>query len=123
MTIATNLPPETIEDGAAATKLYFERYGEQALEFPANDVTLAVSFFKRSGFDDDAATTVAMVLLRQAKIDGDPIALILDTMKNFPATSLSQLVGEVLNNNRVPTSILGFRTQDVKPNQIRNIAA
>lgn len=120
---ATNLPAEIIEDSAAPTKLYFERYGEQALEFSANDVTLAVSFFESAGFDSDAASTVAMVILRQAKIDGEPIARILDTMKNFPAVSLSQLVGEVLNNNRVPTSILGFRTTDVKPNQIRNIAA
>lgn len=119
----TNLPAEIIEDSAAATKLYFENYGEQALEFSANDVTLAVSFFERAGFDSDAASTVAMVLLRQAKIDGEPIAQILDSLTSFNAVALSQLVGEVLNNNRVPTSILGFRTTDVKPNQIRNIAA
>lgn len=121
--MTTNLPAEIIEDGAAATKLYFERYGEQALEFPANDVTLAVSFFEKAGFDSDAASTVAMVLLRQAKIDGDPIAQILDSLTSFPLVALSQIVGEILNNNRVPTSILGFRTTDVKPNQIRNIAA
>ncbi len=120
---STNLPAETVEDSAAATKLYFERYGEQPLEFAANDVTLAVSFFERAGFDSDAATTVAMVILRQAKIDGEPVAQILDTMASFSTVTLSQLVGEVLNNNRVPTSILGFRTTDVKPNQIRNIFA
>lgn len=120
---STNLPAETVEDSAAATKLYFERYGEQPLEFAANDVTLAVSFFERAGFDSDAATTVAMVILRQAKIDGEPVAQILDTMSSFSTVTLSQLVGEVLNNNRVPTSILGFRTTDVKPNQIRNIFA
>jgi hypothetical protein len=44
-------------------------------------------------------------------------------LKNFPGVSLSQIVAEILNNNRVPTSLLGFRTSDVKPNQIRNIAA
>jgi hypothetical protein len=33
------------------------------------------------------------------------------------------VVSEILNNNRVPTSILGYKTTDVKPNQIRNIAA
>lgn len=120
---ATNLPAEVIQDSAAATKLYFERYGEQVLEFPANDVTLAVSFFERAGFDTDAANTVAMVLLRQAKIDGDPIGQILDSIKEFPVAALNQIVGEVLNNNRVPTSLLGFRTSDVKPNQTRNIAA
>lgn len=121
--MTTNLPAEIIEDSAAPTKLYFERYGEQALEFPANDVALTVSFFQNAGFDSDAASTVAMVLLRQAKIDGEPIAQILDTLKSFPSVSLSQIVGEVLNNNRVPTSILGFRTTDVRPTQIRNIAA
>jgi hypothetical protein len=44
-------PVQTIEDSAAGTKLYFERYGETALEFPANDVTAAVSFFRKAGFD------------------------------------------------------------------------
>lgn len=121
--MATNLPSQIIEDSAAGTKLYFDRYGEAPMEFSANDVTLAVSFFERAGFDSDAANTVAMTLLRQAKIDSTPIATILDSLKNFPKIMLSQLVGEILNNNRIPTSILGFRTTDVKPNQIRNIAA
>lgn len=121
--MATNLPSRVIEDSAAGTKLYFDRYGEAALEFSANDVTLTLAFFERAGFDADAASTVSMTLLRQAKLDNIPIAEILDTLKDFPTVQLSQLVGEILNNNRVPTSILGFRTADVRPNQIRNIAA
>jgi hypothetical protein len=48
-------------------------------------------------------------------------------MKNTLAyNSLVQkmrVVAEILNNNRVPTSLLGYRTSDVKPNQTRNIAA
>ena len=121
--MATNLPSKIIEDSAAATKLYFENYGETALEFPANDVTAAISFFQQAGFDYDAAATSASVILRQAKIDSTPIFEILDTLKNFPGVSLSQIVAEILNNNRVPTSILGYRTENVRPNQIRNIAA
>lgn len=121
--MTTNLPAQPIEDSAAATKLYFENYGEAALEFPSNDVTAAVSFFQQAGFDLDAASTSASVILRQAKIDGTPIFQILDTLKNFPGVSLSQIVAEILNNNRVPTSLLGYRTRDVKPNQTRNIAA
>lgn len=121
--MATNLPSQVIEDSAAGTKLYFDRYGEAALEFPAVEVALTHSFFESKGFDNDAASVVAMTLLRQAKIDGTPITQILDTLKGFPALSLSQLVGEILNNNRVPTSILGFRTTAVRPNQVRNIAA
>jgi hypothetical protein len=63
------------------------------------------------------------VILRQAKIDGTPIFQILNTLKDFSGVSLGQIVAEILNNNRVPTSLLGYRTSDVKPNQIRNIAA
>lgn len=121
--MATNLPSQIIEDSAAGTKIFFDSYGEQALEFPSNDVSFTQAFFERSGFDTDAASVVTMTLLRQAKLDGTPIAQILDTLKSFNGIQLSQLVGEILNNNRIPTSILGFRTTDVKPNQIRNIAA
>ena len=121
--MATNLPAQPIEDSAAATKLYFENYGEAALEFPSNDVTAAVNFFQQAGFDLDAASTSAAVILRQAKIDSTPIFQILDTLKTLPGVSLGQIVAEILNNNRVPTSLLGFRTSDEKPNQIRNIAA
>ena len=122
--MATNLPSIEIQDSAAGTKLYFNTYGEDVMEFSANDVTIAVNFFTRTGFDKDAAETVAVTLLRQAKIDAVPITQILDTLVGFPAKTLSQLVGEILNNNRVPTSLLGFRTEEVRPvAQSRNIAA
>lgn len=121
--MATNLPSQPIEDSAAGTKLYFGSYGEAALEFNANDVTYTQSFFESKGFDNDAASTVTMTLLRQAKIDGTPIGQILDSLQSFSESQLSQVISEILNNNRVPTSLLGYRTSDVKPNQIRNIAA
>lgn len=121
--MATNLPSTVIQDSAAGTKLFFDRYGEAPLEFSSNDVSLAVAFFQRTGFDKDAAETVAMTILRQAKIEGYPVARLLDTLTGYTSIQLSQIVGEILNNNRVPTSILGFRTTDVRPSQIRNIAA
>ncbi len=121
--MATNLPSQQIEDSAAGTKLYFGSYGEAPLEFNANDVTYTQAFFESKGFDGDAATTVTMTLLRQAKIDGTPIGQILDSLQTFTGSQLSQIVSEILNNNRIPTSILGYKISDVKPNQIRNIAA
>lgn len=121
--MATNLPVQQLEDSAAGTRLFFERYGEQPLEFPSNDVSAAVAFFKAAGFDNDAALVTAMTVLRQAKLDNTPIFQILDTLKGFQSIELSQIVGEILNNNRVPTSTLGFRVADVIPNQSRNIAA
>ena len=121
--MATNLPVQTIEDSAAGTRLYFDRYGEQPLEFPATDVAAAVAFFESLGFAKDAALVTAMTILRQAKLDNTPVYQILDTLKGFQSLQLSQLVGEILNNNRVSTSSLGFRVADVIPNQSRNIAA
>lgn len=121
--MATNLPSQTVEDSAAGTRLYFERYGEQPLEFLATDVDAAVSFFESAGFEKDAALVTAMTILRQAKLDNTPVFQLLDTLKSFQNIELSQIVGEILNNNRVPTSTLGFRVTDVIPNQSRNIAA
>jgi hypothetical protein len=119
----TNLPSVAIEDSAAGTKLFFSNYGEEPLEFNTNEVDAAVGFFKSRGFDDDAALVVASTILRQAKIDNSPIYKILDSLSGFEDLNISTLVGEILNNNRAPTSTLGFRTTPVTPNQTRNIAA
>lgn len=119
----TNLPQNIREDGAAGTKLFFDSYGQDPLEFNANDVNATIGFFESKGFDNDAALVVSTVLLKQAKIDGTPIFKIIDTLKDFNGLQLSQLVGEILNNNRNPTSTLGFRTTGVNQNQTRNISA
>jgi hypothetical protein len=119
----TNLPSVDIQDSGAGTKLFFNNYGEEALEFNANDVNSTVSFFESKGFEKDAALVVSTVLLKQAKLDDTPIYQILQGLKQFDGLGLSQVVGEILNNNRTPTSTLGFRTPDVKVTQSRNIAA
>ena len=119
----TNLPSQLIEDSGAGTKLFFNNYGEEPLEFNANDVNSTVSFFESKGFEKDAALVVSTVLLKQAKLDATPIYQILQSLKQFNGLELSQVVGEILNNNRTPTSTLGFRTPDVKVTQSRNIVA
>ena len=119
----TNLPSQLVEDSGAGTKLFFNNYGEETLEFNANDVNSTVSFFESKGFEKDAALVVSTVLLKQAKLDGTPIYQILQGLSQFDGLGLSQVVGEILNNNRSPTSTLGFRTPDVKVTQSRNISA
>jgi len=119
----TNLPARNIEDSAAGTRLFFDSYGQDPLEFNANDVGATIGFFESKGFDSDAALVVSTVLLKQAKIDDTPIFQLLDTLKGFNNLQLSQLVGEVLNNNRTSTSTLGFRTENVSATQTRNISA
>ena len=119
----TNLPLRVDQDSAAGTRLFFDTYGEAPLEFNATEVDACVNFFRKKGFDDDAALVVSSVLLRQAKIDGTQIFVLLDTMTGFDSIELSALVSQVLNNNRVPTSTLGYKTGTTTSDVIRNIAA
>jgi hypothetical protein len=119
----TNLPINTNRDSASPTKLFFDTYGKEPFEFNAVDVDATAAFFQGRGFENDAAIVVTATLLKQAKLDNIPIFQVLDSLKGFNNLELSTLVGEILNNNRVPTSTLGFRTTPVKPNQTRNIAA
>lgn len=122
--MSTNLPAPVPEDSAAATKLFFDSYGKDPLQFNANEVDAAVGFFTARGFDSDAATATAVVLLKQSKIDSVPVFKLLDTLKTLTGIQLSALVGEILNNNRSPISTLGFRLVSVeKENQTRNISA
>jgi len=122
MAATTNLPAHIKEDSAAGTKLFFDSYGQEPLEFHANEVDGAIGFFTKRGFDQDTAIVIATVMLKQSKLDGVPVFKFLDDLNKFDVTQLSILVGEVLNNNRPATSTLGFRTERVIPNQIRNIA-
>jgi len=117
-----SLPVESSQDSASGTKLYFDAYGKEPLEFLANEVSASIAFFEARGFDHDAAISTATVLLKQAKLEGLPIFKILDTLKTFNGIQISALVAEILNNNRPVSSTLGFKFKDVeKQNQIRNI--
>lgn len=119
----TNLPAEQIQDSAAGTKLFFDTYGDQPLEFNATDVDACIGFFTKNGFEQDAATVTAAVLLKQSKIERIPIYRILDTLKNVEGIKLSALVAEILNNNRTVSSTLGYREPVVPSTIIRNIHA
>lgn len=120
--MATNLPNQSNPDSATFTKLFFDSYGQAPLEFSSIDVDSSVAFFQSRGFDNDAATITAVTLLKQAKLDNQPIYQILDTLNGFSDLQLSALVGEILNNNRPSTSTLGFRVANgASFSQSRNI--
>lgn len=122
--MSTNLPNKVIQDSAAETKVYFNNYGTLPLEFSTSEVDATLGFLTSKGFEQDAAIVVAETLLKQAKLDRTPIFQILDSMAGFNELDLSILVGQILNNNRVPTSTLGFRvTPNTDINQSRNISA
>lgn len=119
----TNLPPDQIQDSAAATKLFFDTYGDQPLEFNATEVDACITFFSKNGFEQDAAIVTSTALLKQAKIENIPIYRILDSLNKTDGIKLSALVAEILNNNRTASSTLGYREPIMPGNIIRNIHA
>lgn len=122
--MSTNLPSPNVQDSAQSTKLFFDAYGQEPLQFSAADVEAAIGFFQSRGFDRDAAEITSMVILKQAKLDGLPVFKLLDTLGSLDNLEISALVGEILNNNRPSSSTLGFRNVGVtKDPQVRNIAA
>ena len=119
----SNLPNEKFTDSNQFVKEFFDRYYTKSLEFPANEVDAVVAFFKKRGFEDTSANSVATVLLQQAKIDGVKVFKLLDTLDGLEEVKLSSLVTEILNYSRTKTSTLGYRVgQTTNLIEARNIA-
>jgi hypothetical protein len=120
--MSTSLPVSSRVDSAEGTRLFFDAYGKEPLEFGATDIDATIGFFEKRGFGSSAANSVAAVVLKQAKLDNVPVFQLLDTLKEFDGVQLSALITEILNNNRSTTSTLGYKFVDVeKQNQTRNI--
>ena len=88
---------------------FFDTYFTKKLEFSTNEIVAVRGFFEKRGFSKPAADAVSLVLLQQAKIDNVKVFSLLDTMKAYSTNQLSELVTEVLNHNRLNTSILGTK--------------
>jgi len=87
----------------------FDNYYTKKLEFPSNEVDAVVAFFLKRGFEKSAAIATATTILNQAKIDGVKVFEILDTLKGLDEIKLSSVVTEILNYNRLKTSVLGYK--------------
>tara|TARA_R110000851_G_scaffold18212_2_gene57303 strand:+ start:2272 stop:2637 length:366 start_codon:yes stop_codon:yes gene_type:complete len=102
---------------------FFDKYYTEKLAFASNDVDAVIGFFQSRGFEQAAAISTGSILLQQAKLDGIKVFVLLDTLKGFDETKLSAVVAEVLNYNRLSTSVLGFKnTTSTNTLEKRNIA-
>jgi len=113
----SNLPASATtksQDSALRSLLYFNQYGQQGLEFRAEDVDATIGFLKGKGFAEQAAVVTGVILLKQAKLDNIPVYQLLDSLEGLESLQLSSIVGDILNENRFPTSLLGFRITKVR---------
>ena len=107
----SSLPQAPLTSDKKVTQV-FDNYFNKKLSFPSNEVDAVVAFFEKRGFEKSAAISTATTLLNQAKLDGVKVFTLLDTLKGFNEVQLSAVVTEILNYNRLRTSVLGFKIQE-----------
>ena len=92
----------------------FDNYFNKKLSFPSNEVDAVVAFFQKRGFEKSSAISTATILLNQAKLDGVKVFTLLDTLTGYNEIQLSAIVTEILNYNRLRTSVLGYKVTESK---------
>ena len=110
MNTQLNIPVEdTTSTTTKEVKAFFDRYFNQQLTFPSNQIDAVVGFFEKRGFDKIASQSTGIVLLTQAKVEGINPFKIIDTLKGLTEVQLSRVVTEILNTYRQKTSVLGYK--------------
>jgi hypothetical protein len=118
----TNLPstPSTTN----ATVQAFDAYYSKPLELDAGVYTAMKSFFTSKGFEDNAADNIAVLIIKESKINGLNPMKVVDSLRGFDNVEISTLVNEIINYNRFKTSFLGYATTFLTNSTVlRNIVA
>jgi hypothetical protein len=122
----SNIPPTKPVSNTSGdyTVQAFDAYYNVPLELSASTLDAMTGFFTSRGFDETAAQSTAVILIKQAKNDGYNPMQILDTLAGLSSSEISLLVSEILNYNRFKTSFLGYALA-FSPNQLvsRNVIA
>lgn len=95
------------------TLLYFNNFynNGNTVSYTQNEVDAVVGYFLKRGFEKVAAINTGAVLLEQAKRDSVPVFKLLDTLKGITEVQLSNIVAQIINNNRRKTSSIGYKQQ------------
>jgi hypothetical protein len=116
--------PQIFNSGKTSVnvKEFFDNYFVQQNSFPASEIDATVAFFSKRGFDKSSASSTAIILLNQSRVENVSVFSLLDKLKGLTDVQLSQVIAQVLNSYRENTSKLGYRTKiDVDTNEARNI--
>lgn len=122
MAVYTNIPKKKRINSDNATLLAFDNYFDQPLEIKATTYDAMKGFFTSRGFDELASDSVAVTIIRQAKLDNLNPLQILDTLDGLNNVEISALVAEIINYNRFKTSFLGYvRATTINSEVTRNV--
>ena len=104
--------------------LYFDALNKAELQFKASESDAAIAFFLKRGMEEPAAKSVAFIFLKQCKLDEVSPFELLDQLRSLEVTQLDNVLGEILNINRINVSALGTAKLDTSENPAkRNIIA
>ena len=106
-TFYNNLPQTKANDSSQQTLNIFDAYTNKPVSIDAATYDAVSGFFGSRGFGDDAAQSMAYVIIKQAIIDKYNPLQLLDTLKGLQNVELSNLITQILNYNRFKTSSLG----------------
>ena len=121
-TIYNNIPKRLPESPTDTTVKFFDTFYKVPVELNGTSLSAITGFFKSKGYEAEAAESVAIIILTQAKKDNLNPFEILDTLSGFDSVEISALVGEILNYNRFKTSSLGITRAPAPADEIqRNI--
>jgi hypothetical protein len=90
---------------------YFSGINGQTFSFNAGEYDAVVGFFSSKGFSANSSSTLAYLIMSQAKIDNVPVFKILDTFDSLTVLQLNETVAEIINLNRYKTSVIGFKQE------------
>jgi hypothetical protein len=122
-TTYNNLPFETVLN-SNSTVQSFDSYYNKPIELSTGVFNAVTAFFTKRGFDPQAAQSIAVIIIQQAKKDNYNPMTILDTISGYDSAQISALVTEILNYNRYKSSFLGYALAFViNPEVARNILA
>jgi hypothetical protein len=123
-TTYTNIPSEKSASSSDQTVQVFNNYYQLPVSINNNELIAMTGFFENRGFGSSAAESTAITILTQASRDGYNGMQIMDTLKTLGTTEISGLVAEILNYNRLNTSLLGTAQSFLPSDEVaRNIIA
>lgn len=103
----TNIPSDKTASSSDKTIQVFDKYFSAPIELNATALTAMTGYLEKKGFGSEAAELIAIAILKQAKADGYSPFAVFDTIKGLNNAQLTDVIGQILNWNRLNTSTLG----------------
>jgi hypothetical protein len=124
MNYYSNLPSIQPNQSSEQTIQIFNNYYKDPISLNNGELMAMSGYFEKRGFEPVAAQSAAAIVLTQAVQDGYDGMQIMDTLDGLTSVEISGLVAEIMNYNRVKSSLLGT-VQDQQPvvDITRNIVA